>query len=162
MRLARQLDLRHIIVAFLRSLATAAVAVICVSCSGGSDGPTTTAGRLGFSAVAAIISSNMRGGIIEVELLLDGTRVDSRTFQPAERGLVILQVSDMFITPGAHRLSVRVVRQVTSPTSWDVQIGAAVLNLATIATQEFKLPNDVRTVSLADGQMTTLQFNVNP
>lgn len=76
--------------------------------------------------------------------------------------MVFLQVSDMFITPGAHRVSLKVVRQATNPTSWDVQIGAAVLNLTTLASQEFKLPNEVQSVTLSSGQSTTLEFIVKP
>ena len=157
-----QLDLPHVYVWLRRMFAFATLTAITASCTGRSDGPTSTDGRLGFSATSAIMSSSRRGGLLEAELLLDGVRVDSRSFQPAETGLVILQVSDRFIAPGAHRLSLRVVRQATSPSSWEVQIGALVLNLATFATQEFKLPNDIQTVTLADGQMTTLQFTVNP
>ena len=158
----RSADFRHIIARGCRTVAIVTLIATATSCSNASDNPTAPSGQLGFSATAGIISSNRRGGILEVELLLDGLRVASRSFQSAETGLVILQTDDMFISPGAHRLSVRVVRQAASPTSWDVQIGAAVLNFSTIATQEFKLPNDIQTVSLTDGQMTTLQFTVKP
>lgn len=145
-----------------RSAAALALALCMPSCGGAPDGPTATTGQLGFAATGAIISSNRRGGILEAELLLDGTRVASRSFQPAESGMVFLQVSDMFITPGAHRVSLKVVRQATNPTSWDVQIGAAVLNLTTLASQEFKLPNEVQSVTLSSGQSTTLEFIVKP
>lgn len=135
---------------------------VLAACSGSADLPTVANAQLGFAATAAIVSSSRQSGLIEAHLLLDGNRVDSRTFQPAETGIVFLQVSDVFITSGPHRLSLNVVRQSTNPTTWDVQLGAVVLNLKTLATQEFKLRNDVQTVTLSNGQSVTLDFSVTP
>lgn len=153
---------RHFLSPLRRALAALAAVVSFAACSSGSDGPTSATGQIGFGATGAIISSNRRGGLLQAELLLDGARVDSRTYQPAETGLVILEVSDMFIAPGAHRLSLKVVRQTTNPTTWDVQLSAAILNFRTNSSQQFSLPNDVATVTLSDGQSTTLDFTVKP
>jgi hypothetical protein len=82
-----------------------------------------------------------------------------QSFQPASQGAT-LQFSERSISEGRHRLSLRIVRQVRSPSTYYIDVMAVVIHSATRSSQVFRLPDAGTLKSVSDGQSVDLDFTV--
>jgi hypothetical protein len=103
------------------------------------------------------------GGVLEVELLIDGRVGHRRSFQSSTTQTVQLEAPGIPIRPGAHRASLRIVRQTTSPSSYSVDIVAIVTQRSTgEATLHRLAGGGGAPLSLATGGSVHLDFTVGP
>ena len=98
-----------------------------------------------------------QGPIQEAELLLDGKRVGGQTFTPG-KSIVYFTLPEDYVQPGAHELSVRVVRQSTSPNTYTAVGSVVVVNTVSRSVQQFDMPREA--VSLGTGDAISMRFNV--
>lgn len=97
------------------------------------------------------------GPIQDAELLLDGKRVGRQTFSPG-KSIVYFTLPEDYVQPGAHELSIRVVRQSTSPNKYTAVGSVVVVNTVSRTVQQFDMPRE--SVSLGTGDAISMRFTV--
>jgi hypothetical protein len=148
-----------------RALFSAIVLIGMLACGGDSSREGATepaAGGLGLGGLGALVAlgqgSNAPVGVLEAEALLDGRSFGKQLFTPGAT-TVYFMIPETRITPGRHRLELKVIRQLASPTSYFAIAEVAVLNLSTGSSQQFALPRSYQ-VSLRTGEAAVLDFVV--
>lgn len=135
--------------------------VLSACSSGGSPtAPVASQEVYGIAGIFALTEPQPRsqGPIQEVEVLLDGKRVITRSFTPGA-SIVYFSLPDQFIQPGAHELAIRVVRQSVSPNEYMAVGGVAVMNMASRHVQQFNWPRG--SSFLQTGDAISMRFTVN-
>jgi len=116
---------------------------------------------LGGSASLMVDPSSRGAGLFEVALYLDGKKISERNYSPAYSGLSILQVPpDYPIGRGNHRLTLRVLRQQSSTTTYLAQMSFVVIQLNPVKSWQYSLPGQPIAKTFAAGDSITLTFAV--
>ncbi len=143
-----------------RPIALVACVLACQACGGSGDAPTTPADPMLVGATGSVEASNGQDALLHAELVLDGARIGSVSYPTPRPGAAINATDLRPITPGRHRIEMRVSNQAVNRTSWRVYLAASVLNARTGAPQYFLLPENFKTAVLANGESVYLDFEV--
>jgi hypothetical protein len=97
------------------------------------------------------------GPILEVDVLLDGRSIVRRSFTPGA-SITYFALPTVFVQPGDHELSLRIVRQTVSPNEYKAVGGIAVVNTVSRSIQQFSWPRG--SSSLRTGDAISMRFTV--